>query len=74
MSRNLNEDIGAWPEIKERAWPVHKMSISEGMGKSGLLFEGKNGEALNYITEGTFQCDKNVTLLFQSILRKIKYS
>lgn len=50
-SRNLLSDIGAWDRVSNRAWPVHQMSIAEGVGKSGLLFESKNSQPLNYITE-----------------------
>lgn len=50
-SRNLLSDIGAWDHVSKRAWPVHKMSIAEGAGKGGLLFESKNSQPLNYITE-----------------------
>jgi len=50
-SRNLLSDIGAWDHVSNRAWPVHSMSIAEGMGKGGLLFKSKNNQPLNYITE-----------------------
>jgi len=51
LSRNLLDDIGAWENIEPRAWPVHRMRIGESMGVGGVEFDGKNGEALNYITE-----------------------
>ena len=32
-SRLLMEDIGAWDNISERAWPVERMTIWDAMGK-----------------------------------------
>ena len=50
-SKNLFKDIGAWEQIAPRAWPVNRMRIGESMGIGAIEFSGKNGDALNYITE-----------------------
>ena len=79
-SKNLFKDIGAWEQIAPRAWPVHRMRIGESMGVGAIEFSGKNGDALNYITEAGLiseaivnSAEKNgVELSFESKIENLR--